>query len=331
VKLHLCLALPLIIVMSPVISQAMQSPQGQQEKIQIAILDLDALGVSEDEARAVTERLRSRLNELDVFDLIERNRMNQILEEQSFQISGACTDMECAVQIGQLLQVRKMVVGSVSKVGDLYSLMIRLVDVETARIEYSAESDEQGIENVFTQATRDVAEQLSAHVTGQQVTPRRRPQRQSSYRNRTDPFVLTGTTVRIFPDIIPVEEMGIFFSAEVINTKPSNWSTLVRYSYANFSSDQISMITVGTGVFKHSFPKNWYWGLMACAQYWNIDSESNNWLSIGATIFIGQEGLVGQGLNIGIRATLTPIYVFAEEAFMPIPSLAVTFAFLPRK
>ena len=50
--------------------------------------------------------------------------MNDILKEQGFQQTG-CTDASCAVQAGQLLNVKYMIIGSVDRVGNIYSITLK--------------------------------------------------------------------------------------------------------------------------------------------------------------------------------------------------------------
>jgi len=141
----------------------------QPETMLIAVLELDVNDVGAGEARAIAERLRVKLSEQAVFEVVERNRMQSILEEQGFQFSGACDTDECVVQVGRILGVRKVVAGSVSKVGTLYSLQVRIVDVESARIEHVAYRDVNGIEEVLTRATNEVADELAREVAEETV------------------------------------------------------------------------------------------------------------------------------------------------------------------
>ena len=145
-----------------------QDPQQQQqqpESMLIGVIDLEAVNVDADEARLITDRLRLYLGRQDIFDVLERNRMEDILEEQGFQLTGACqTSEECLIQVGRILGARKMVAGSVGRVGNLYTLQIRLADIETARIEREVYRDVTGIEEVLREATEDVAGQLATAV-----------------------------------------------------------------------------------------------------------------------------------------------------------------------
>jgi len=148
---------------APVNAMVDQEP----DPIMIGVLDLEANGVDAGEAKAISDRLRFYLGMTGKFQPIERNQMDDIMEEMGFQLSGACDTDECVVQVGQMLGASKMVAGSVSKVGNLYSLQIRLIDIESSTIEEQAFSDVTGVEDVLTVATEDVANQLAGQGAGQ--------------------------------------------------------------------------------------------------------------------------------------------------------------------
>lgn len=100
----------------------------------IAISPIEAKGLLEHEIAALTDVLRSELSKIDEYDVLERGQMADILKEQGFQESGACSDASCVIEIGQLLAVKYMVMGRIGKVGETYTLSIRLVDIGTGKI-----------------------------------------------------------------------------------------------------------------------------------------------------------------------------------------------------
>jgi len=51
----------------------------------IAIIDFEGIGVTEDDARALTQRLTSEIIALEVYQIVERSEMKRLLEEQKFQ------------------------------------------------------------------------------------------------------------------------------------------------------------------------------------------------------------------------------------------------------
>ena len=104
-----------------------------QAKESYAVLDLEGRGISALEAATLTDRMRSELVKTGAVTVVERGQMQQILAEQDFQLTG-CTSDECAVEIGQMLGVTKMVGGSIGKIGSTFTVDLRTVDVATGAI-----------------------------------------------------------------------------------------------------------------------------------------------------------------------------------------------------
>ena len=108
------------------------------------------------EAKVLTQRLTSKMIELSDYTIVERANIDKILKEQKFQHSG-CTDSECAVEIGQLLNADITVIGTASKFGKTYTLDCRIINVEngealaSASYTHTGEIDElvkDGIESI---------------------------------------------------------------------------------------------------------------------------------------------------------------------------------------
>ena len=126
----------------------------------IAINDFEGIGVSDDEAKILSQRLTSEMIALEVYQIIERKEMKRLLDEQKFQYSG-CVDTKCAVEIGKMLGAKYMVVGTVSKLGSTYSLESRLINVETSEAYISASFVHSGkIDVLLTNGISSVAKQL---------------------------------------------------------------------------------------------------------------------------------------------------------------------------
>jgi TolB-like protein len=135
-----------------------------QVKQRIAVLNLESVGVSKTESVTLTDRLRSELVKTGSFTIIERSEMDDILQEQGFQLTGCTTD-ECVVEAGKLLNVSHICAGSIGKVGALYTVSVRLIDVETGEILKIVTEDSHGsIENVLTSSMRNVALKLSGRI-----------------------------------------------------------------------------------------------------------------------------------------------------------------------
>ncbi|MDP6853720.1 MAG: PEGA domain-containing protein, partial [Candidatus Marinimicrobia bacterium] len=126
----------------------------------LAVLDLEPVGLSETEAKVLTQRLTSKMIELSDFIVVERANIDKILKEQKFQHSG-CTDSECAVEIGQLLNADVSVIGTASKFGKTYTLDCRIINVESGEAIESASYTHTGeIDELVKEGIESIAHKL---------------------------------------------------------------------------------------------------------------------------------------------------------------------------
>lgn len=72
-------------------------------------------------------------------NLVERGRVGAVLQEQSFQATGA-VDPDQAAAVGKLLGARGLVVGEVTDTKDAFRISARVLDMETAAVLGAAES-----------------------------------------------------------------------------------------------------------------------------------------------------------------------------------------------
>ncbi len=148
-------------------SAALAQPAKPPHKTTAAIVDLEAKGVSDIETSALSDRLRVEMFSTGAFDMMERSQMQEILKEQAFQQTGACNTDACAVEVGQLIGVEKMISGSLGKVGKTYSVVLRLIDVKTGRVEQNVAHDHTGeIDKLLTTVMKSIAQKMAPAVSG---------------------------------------------------------------------------------------------------------------------------------------------------------------------
>ena len=119
---------------------AAQLAEGKQT---VAILDFEGRGINQMEAATLTDRLMSEMVNTDAVILVERNQMNEILQEQGLQQSG-CTSSECAAEVGALLGVQNMISGSFGKLGNTYTVDAKMFSVETGATIRSSSKTHKG-------------------------------------------------------------------------------------------------------------------------------------------------------------------------------------------
>lgn len=117
----------------------------QVKKVSVAVLDFQTTGgLTPQEVATLANRFRGILVQTQVFDVVEREKMNEVLKAQDFNLSDQCNSAECAVQVGQLLGVTQMIAGDLGKLGSTYTIDLRLIDVESGKILQSKTQDYKG-------------------------------------------------------------------------------------------------------------------------------------------------------------------------------------------
>ena len=136
--------------------------QAQPKLPLIAVMPLSPQGVDAASALVVTDALSDQLVRDGKVRVMERSQMEKILNEQGFQQSGICDGGECALTVGRLLSIDRMVVGSLGKLGESFTLSVRVVDVSTGEVLGSARRMRKGaiddvIADLLPLVTKDLA------------------------------------------------------------------------------------------------------------------------------------------------------------------------------
>ena len=132
-------------------------------ELRIAVVDLVAKEVTGATAEMVSDLLRTELLNTGKFMVVERSRMDLILKEQGFQQSG-CAETECAAQIGKLLSIRKILVGTVGRLGESLIINARIIDVETGTMEYG-DNAVADVEDGLAAAVSELSGKLEQRIT----------------------------------------------------------------------------------------------------------------------------------------------------------------------
>ena len=144
-----------------------------QEKTEytIAVLDLDAHGISQAEARSLSGSLRVQVTRAVIseefikksgvsYTIVERTQMDKIFEQFDIQNTG-CTDLSCAIEFGKMLSVERIIIGSVGLVGETYTINTSIVDVESSKALRVADYKFKGeVDNLLNEGIPDIVNQL---------------------------------------------------------------------------------------------------------------------------------------------------------------------------
>jgi TolB-like protein len=134
------------------------------ERLNIAVAEFEARNVSQMDAVSISDFLRTELVKSEVFNVIDRNNMQRILVEQRFQQTG-CTTQECAVKMGQVLNVQRIIIGTLLKFGAKWYVNADMIDVESAKIISSEKVEANAQEELV-----ELMEVLAATLSGKKRT-----------------------------------------------------------------------------------------------------------------------------------------------------------------
>ncbi len=127
----------------------------------LAVMSPAWQGLDSSTARLVSDALADELMRTGKVRVMERDQMRQILKEQDFQQSGNCDGSECAVEVGRLLSIDNIVVGTIGRLGSSYTISMRLVKVESGEIIGSSRRMKRGeIDEVVSEVLPQVAQEL---------------------------------------------------------------------------------------------------------------------------------------------------------------------------
>ncbi len=106
----------------------------------VAVFDLVTQNADNNILRPLSESIRHELVRSGKYKVINRGDMNGKLGEQMFQmsacVSGPCTGI---MEAGRLLDVAKIIIGSINIVGKTYFLSLSLIDVKTGNVDRISE------------------------------------------------------------------------------------------------------------------------------------------------------------------------------------------------
>ena len=144
----------------------------ENEVFTIGIINLDAKGVSQVEAAVLSDKLRSHITQLvksdeyrrlegkDHYEVVERENMDKIFEQFDVQNTGCVSD-SCAIEFGKMLQADRILLGTIGKVGNTYSVSTRIIDIESSKTVATADRQHQGsIDEVMSTVIVEVGNDL---------------------------------------------------------------------------------------------------------------------------------------------------------------------------
>jgi len=126
-----------------------------------AVMRFESASLDSGASMVITDIFTNQILADGKYRVMERSQVNKILKEQGFQASGACNSTDCAVEIGKLLSIDKLFIGSIGKLGQTWFINIRVVDVRTGEILSNLSNKVTGKVDNLSSAAIQMADEFS--------------------------------------------------------------------------------------------------------------------------------------------------------------------------
>jgi hypothetical protein len=133
-------------------------------KTSVAIYPIKAAGATDKAvASALSALLSSELTPSTRLYVIEEGMLKTVMERNAMNISDACDDTSCQVEIGKLVKAQKMITGDLVKLGSRYILSLKLVDIQSGTMEFSTRDECSCTEDQVDQLVASAALKIREH------------------------------------------------------------------------------------------------------------------------------------------------------------------------
>ncbi len=99
----------------------------------LAVVNLTPRNVSFEDANIITRFIQEELFFAGQYELIERTLVEEVLKEYQNKQTSIC-DLKCAIKVGKHLKANEIIMGTVGKLGEFFTVQIKMVDIETDKI-----------------------------------------------------------------------------------------------------------------------------------------------------------------------------------------------------
>ena len=127
------------LILFGLVLMAQTPPPASPAKTSLAVYPIKPAGADPALAPAITATLVAKLTPSPKLQVIEEAMLKTVMERQAMNVSDACDDTSCQVEIGKLVKAQKMITGSLAKMGHKYTLYLTLVNIQTGVTEFNTE------------------------------------------------------------------------------------------------------------------------------------------------------------------------------------------------
>jgi TolB-like protein len=138
----------------------MASGQGTR---MVAVLGLDATGMDPTVADQIADYLREKIAEFEQLTVMDNSSMFKKIQEFPY-LTGPFTENEEIIKIGKILEVDYIIAGNIGKIGDLFTISVKLYETKSTESYEAADSYEGTKELFLINTVETMASNLANHI-----------------------------------------------------------------------------------------------------------------------------------------------------------------------
>jgi hypothetical protein len=97
----------------------------------VLVLDLEAVGITADDAAAATRVVAAAADEVDGVEIMSAAELRRLAELDGTRAVAGCVDTDCMADIAGALGAQRIIFGSLSKLGSTTTVVLSLYDAST--------------------------------------------------------------------------------------------------------------------------------------------------------------------------------------------------------
>jgi hypothetical protein len=125
------------------------APAAPAEPSTTVVAPLRAVGVPADTVIILTAELRTLVGRSKAYRLVTPEEMGAIDGELERQLSGGCDEASCVAELGGALGAKYLITGQVGKLGKLFTLQLKMIDIEIVAAKRTASGHSREIEGLL--------------------------------------------------------------------------------------------------------------------------------------------------------------------------------------
>ncbi len=129
-------------------------------ELSLAVLDFEPRGINSDQAVIITDMLRTELLKTGKITIVEREKINAIMKEHQYSEVGVTE----SVELGKILGVDKIIFGRIGVLGDSYIITVRMIDVETAKVDFADQYSCQMTMDSISKVMKEISEHVLKYL-----------------------------------------------------------------------------------------------------------------------------------------------------------------------